>query len=36
MGQPVDLRNDISSTLKVEVYDEKGHYEGTVTLTRKK
>jgi len=39
IGEPIwgrrwELRNDISSTLKVEVYDEDG-YQGTMTLTRK-
>jgi len=40
IGEPIwgrrwELRNDISSTLKAEVYDEDG-YQGTMTLTRKK
>lgn len=34
-GRRWELRNDISSILKVEVYDEDG-YQGTMTLTRKK
>ena len=40
IGEPIwgrtwELRNDITSTLKVEVYDEDG-YQFTMTLTRKK